>query len=237
MKKLNLISAAGHILILILWLSASVPAYADQVIVVAPMDYDFGDVEVGSSSTAIITISNFNGHALVVYSLSLLGSADFSITMAPDLPAVVVPQMTTEVEVTFAPSSDGYVTAVLEIASNDAANPLVSVSLGGMGVPQEQPPLSVADIMAFFDASVADGTLFGNGSGKSANGREGALRNMIEAAGDLIDDGDIAEACQQLVDACNRTDGLERPPEFVAGPAASSLAQMIMDLMASLDCE
>ncbi len=92
-------------------------------------------------------------------------------------------------------------------------------------------------ILEFFDASVANGSLVGSGPGKSANGRRNALRNMIEAAGDLIDDGYIEEACQQLLDAYQRCDGLPRPPEFVAGPAASTLAQMILDLMGELDCE
>jgi hypothetical protein len=59
---------------------------------------------------------------------------------------------------------------------------------------------------------------------------------MIEAAGDLIDDGYIVEACQQLLVAYERCDGLPRPPEFVAGPAAPTLAQMILDLMLELGC-
>ena len=66
-----------------------------------------------------------------------------------------------------------------------------------------------------------------------------ALKNMIETAGDLIDDGDIAEACVQLRDAYRKTDGLtppESPPDFVTGDSADDLAQMILDLMASLGC-
>ncbi len=95
---------------------------------------------------------------------------------------------------------------------------MVEVLLGGVGTQAEPPPsTTIADILDFFDASVADGTLVGNGPGKSANGRKNALRNMIEAAGDLIDDYYVEEACQQLLDAY--------------------LAQMILDLMASLGCE
>jgi len=60
---------------------------------------------------------------------------------------------------------------------------------------------------------------------------------MIEAAGDLIDDGYIEEACQQLLDAYHRTDGVRRPPEFVAGEAAPTLAGMTLELMDSLGCE
>ena len=187
MKRLSSIAIFGMVLVYMLGLSA--PALADPFIEVVPLDHDFGDVQVGNSSTTMITISNFNGHDLEIISVSLSGSADFSISMAPD--PVVGSGMSTLVEITFAPSTSGYVSASLNIESNDSNTPVVTVSLAGMGVGQEQPPVSVSDILAFFDASVADGTLYGNGPGNSADGRRNALRNMIEAAGDLIDDGYI----------------------------------------------
>jgi hypothetical protein len=92
-------------------------------------------------------------------------------------------------------------------------------------------------ILYFFDASVADGSLVGNGPGKSADGRRKALRNMLVASGKLIEKGYIDEACNQLLDAYKRCDGVPRPPEFVGGPAALNLATMILDRMASLGCE
>ena len=60
---------------------------------------------------------------------------------------------------------------------------------------------------------------------------------MIEAAGDLIEDGLIEEACQQLMDAYRKADGLGppgSPPDFVTGAVASDLALMIMNLRISL---
>jgi hypothetical protein len=232
MKRLSMAAICAVILIFVGGLST--PAQADPFIEVVPLDHDFGDVQVGSSSTAMITISNIDGHGLEIYPVTLSGSADFAITMYPD--PIIGSAMSTAVEITFTPSATGYVAAVLDIESNDMSNPIVSVSLAGMGVGQEQPPTSVADILAFFDASVAAGTLYGDGPGNSADGRRNALRNQIEAAGDLIDDGAIQEACQQLLDAYQRCDGLPRPPEFVAGPAAPTLAQMILDLMGELGC-
>lgn len=209
--------------------------WADPLIEVAPLAYDFGDVQVGSASTAIISISNFDGHDLEIYSVTLDGSADFAITLAPD--PIVIPTMSTVVEVTFTPSSIGDFSTVLDIESNDSDSAIVSVSLSGTGVADEPPPsTSVADILEFFDASVADGSLAGSGPGKSADGRRRALRNMVEAAGDLIEDGAIEDACRQLLDAYKRCDGLPRPPDFVIGPAAPTLAGMILDLMAWLDC-
>ena len=59
---------------------------------------------------------------------------------------------------------------------------------------------------------------------------------MIEAAGDLIDDGAYEDACRQFLDAYKRCDGLARPPDFVSGSAALELAEMILDLIASLGC-
>ncbi len=59
---------------------------------------------------------------------------------------------------------------------------------------------------------------------------------MIEAAGDLIEAGDIDGACEQLGAALRKTDGEPRPPDFVEGEAASELAQRILDLMTALGC-
>lgn len=63
------------------------------------------------------------------------------------------------------------------------------------------------------------------------------MRNQIESAGDLISDGCMEEAGDQLMNAYLRCDGLSRPPEFVAGDAAPTLASMILELIDSLSCE
>jgi hypothetical protein len=93
------------------------------------------------------------------------------------------------------------------------------------------------ETLTYFNESVADESLVGNGPGNSGWGRLGALRNMLEASDDLIADGYYAEACGQLTDAYNRCDGLPHPPEFVTGDAAADVAQMILDVMNALGCE
>jgi hypothetical protein len=206
---------------------------------VNPLVYDFGDVEVGTSEIMIVTIANVGAGDLEVNSISFgSGSSDdFSITAAPSIPVLLDPGLSIDVEINFAPDAIGPSTAVLVINSNDPYQGVVEVELSGEGITVEPPPsVTVEEILAFFDASVADGILSGDGPGKSADGRRKALRNMIEAAGDLIDDGYIVEACQQLMDACNRCDDLPRPPDFVDGPARAELAEKIMELIASLGC-
>lgn len=93
---------------------------------------------------------------------------------------------------------------------------------------------TVADILELVDTSVEAGTLAGDGPGVSAEKRLSALINMLYEAQRLIDEGLVEEAYQQLADARSRTDGESPPPDFVTGPAAAELAQLIDRLMESM---
>jgi len=222
MKKLKSTMAVVFAIVLVFSLASQALAQLE----VLPSAHDFGDIEVGTSAFTFVTVMNMGGSE-VALDAAISGSPEFTITSS--VPASVAPGAIVDIQVTFAPSAAGYAAADLLI------NGAVGSSLGGMGVAVEPPPSeAVDDILAFFDASVAAGTLYGSGPGNSANGRRKALRNQIKAAGDLLDDG--ADACQQLLNAYQRCDGLPRPPEFVAGPATSTLAGMILDLMAALGC-
>ncbi len=92
------------------------------------------------------------------------------------------------------------------------------------------------DILVFFDDAVANGNLVGRGAGNSANGRRSALRHMIENACQLIANNQVNDACDQLQAALRKTDGDPQQPDFVAGNAASDLADRIRDLRTSLGC-
>jgi hypothetical protein len=100
-----------------------------------------------------------------------------------------------------------------------------------------EPQVMIEETLAFFDASVEAGTLVGQGSGNSAECRLNALKNMLERAANLIDDGFYEEACEQLRDAYAKCDGLPTPPDFVVGPACEDLAAMIQDVTDSLGCQ
>jgi hypothetical protein len=110
---------------------------------------------------------------------------------------------------------------------------VVHLTLAGAGVPFDAQALA---LLAFFDDAVARGDLTGDGPGASGPGRLGALRGMIEAAGDLLEHGRTLNACAQLEAARQRTDGAFPPPDFVAGPAAPELEAEITALRAHLDC-
>lgn len=210
----------------------------ERDIEVSPTTVNFGKVGLGSAATAIVTISNVGAANLTVNDI-LLGpdtSLDFLITAAPPVPIVIPhPNGTEDVEITYAPIAVEPDSGVLIIRSN--AGDDVLVALSGEGVEVELPPSEqIATILDFVDTAVTEGTLVGQGPGGSAQGRLNALQNMIKAAGDLIEDGLIDEACQQLLNAFNRTDGSPRPPDFVEGSTASELATLIQDLRTDLGC-
>ena len=199
---------------------------------VAPRSLNFGDVETGTGSLLIITVSNAGQAPLTVDSL-VLSAGDFSVA-APATPFPVAAGDSVDINVTFAPATDGIQSETLQIVTSRLS---ADVALSGNGVAVEPPPSEqVAEILVFFDNSVVDSTLAGAGNGNSAGGRLGALRNMIKAAGDLIDDGQTAEACQQLLDAYERVDGNVPPPDFADGASAQELAARIQTLRESLEC-
>ena len=87
----------------------------------------------GNESAQTLTLRNFGSGALTVSSLNLSSDADFSIASAA-LPLTLQPGQTSDVSVTFAPSSLGPKGARLEIQSNDPDSPDMSVTLRGLSV-------------------------------------------------------------------------------------------------------
>jgi hypothetical protein len=98
----------------------------------------------------------------------------------------------------------------------------------------------IEQIVDFIEDSIANGRLITIKEGKAGEGQLNALIGMILTAGDLIKAEDVLSACEQLSAAMAKTDGLypsESAPDFVAGPAASELADMIFALMQDLGCQ
>ena len=116
----------------------------------------------------------------------------------------------------------------------------------GPGTPNEytgkayvylRPPTAselAADLVAFVDTSIADGTLVGIGPGASARNRLRVVRHLIAAARDFIAKNKSAPACSHLMNAYRRVDG--SAPDFAGGPAAAETRDRIIELRATLGC-
>jgi hypothetical protein len=87
--------------------------------------------------------------------------------------------------------------------------------------------LDIHEIAYFIDESIKNGTLLGYGSGSDADERLNILKNKIDTATYVFENGTFEEACNQLYDAYLRIDGLSQPPDLVYGQSAPELAKKI----------
>jgi len=205
----------------------------------ALLEHDFGDVAVGEPQTYVVQILNVGTADLEVTSLGLdtAGSVDFVISGAPEVPFVVTPSLSisVDIEITYTPSLEGYVSTTLNIGSNDEDESLVEVAFGGVGIVVELPPeQQIQAILDFIDASVEDGTMVAYGPGNRPGRRLRALKHMVRSAGRLIDAGYSNWAVCVLRCVDRKTDGKRRPPDFVVGEAVPTLNTMVNDLIADL---
>lgn len=103
---------------------------------VSPLTLDFGKVDLDTSSTATVTLSNEGSADLTIGGITLKAetSSDFFITAAPTLPVSIGPLETVSIAVTYTPSAVDWSSGVLEIVSDDPDESLVEVLLTGAGV-------------------------------------------------------------------------------------------------------
>jgi hypothetical protein len=93
------------------------------------------------------------------------------------------------------------------------------------GEPGPWENLDIHEIAYFVDESIKKGTLLGHGS--EADEQLNILKNKIDTATYVFENGTFEEACNQLYDAYLSTDGLSHPPDLVYGQSAPDLAKKI----------
>lgn len=106
------------------------PAQGTPHIVASPLALDFGQVQLGSSSTQTLVVSNSGSADATVTSASVNGTG-FSIA-AVTFPLVLSAGRSTTLQFSFAPSSSGSSTGTVVLAG--ASQSWASVSLNGAGI-------------------------------------------------------------------------------------------------------
>ena len=232
-----------HLFHLVAWSFAFVClpcVYGEPDINVVPLSHDFGQVEVGSSETVVITIHNDGDDPITIHDATFTApsSSDYSITSFFFPPVFFTAGGLFNLEITFAPSVGGPSQATLEIESSDPDQPLVQVALTGQGTGGETtPPEQIAEINDFVITSVDDGTLIGTGSGSSARNRLRTFAKKLQKVESLIEQEFFSEACALSKSVYKHCDGLDHPKDFVDGVATPELAAKIEELITALDCD
>ncbi len=210
-------------------------------------DYDFKEVELNTTKTATVSITNpsSNEKLVYLYSVALENGSYFKLkTQIPWGGIEVSPGETVGVEIAFTPEIVGSVTDTLNIFTEQPPpgttnpSPTVAVKLSGAGISTTD--ITIYKILYFFKSSVDSGSLIGNNGGSEAddlllayaqkkkqNGNEGksaenkllSFGNMLKSASKLIESEDLDGACRQLTSISKKCDGKNRPPDFVLGAA------------------
>lgn len=115
-----------------LLLSASLPS---PKISVSSTSLNFGSVNVGSSSSQNLTITNSGSADLVIHRLTTEGAnvTDFITQNDHCTGTTLLTSGNCTVQLVFSPHSGGSKSATLSISSNDPANPTITVPLTGNG--------------------------------------------------------------------------------------------------------
>ena len=130
------------------------PIPVNPVIVVEPTSIDFGSVRVTQADTRTFTITNGGAANLIISSIGDPGG-QFNIVNKPGLPLTIASTDSVTLSVRFAPVLVGPANASFAIGSNDPINPVVNVSLTGIGVGSPVPNLETSLGLVDFGTSTA----------------------------------------------------------------------------------
>ena len=104
---------------------------------VTPTAVSFGPVITNGVLTRIVTLANAGTLQATVSGLTILGSTEFAVdATSPVAPFVVAAGASVDVTLSYSPIDVGADTGTLNIASDDIANPILAVALGGTGTAQ-----------------------------------------------------------------------------------------------------
>jgi len=104
---------------------------------VTPTSYNFGNINLGSSSSPqIFTVSNIGSANLVIGTISITGTNASQFSKQNDICSgqTLAPSSSCTINVVFSPTSTGSKSASLSILSNDPDTPTLNVPLSGTGV-------------------------------------------------------------------------------------------------------
>lgn len=119
-----------------------ISALPEIVVDASALDYGFGSVEVLTSATANVFVSNICGAALNVSAITITGANASDFTLTTDCSTVVAGGSCTA-EVVFAPGTLGAKLGLLTITSDDPKQPKIEIPLSGQAVDTVAPVITL----------------------------------------------------------------------------------------------
>ena len=149
-------------------LDSSTAQSAGAVLSASNSSLDFGNVQVGTSATRQLGLTN-TGHSNLTISTTLVTGSEFGTSDGSTI--TLIPNRSTQIYVSFVPTAAGSANGIVSIAS-DATNAMVQISISGVGVT----PKATTNVGASPDpAGIFDGK--GNFNGTAYVNAAKALRH------------------------------------------------------------
>lgn len=98
-----------------------------------PPRLTFGVVAIDGRQEKVMAIQNAGNAPLTIFDLQLNASADLQLLARPELPAMVEPGRSLDLDVVFTPSDAGVDEGLIVISSDDRDEPTVEVEISGVG--------------------------------------------------------------------------------------------------------
>ena len=101
-------------------------------------------------------------------------------------------------------------------------------------MPEIRDPVTLMnELLVFYDASIADGSLQSIGP----EALEELIRRWVVLALTHYEAGRVNSACHIIDLVYKRTDGVGPQPDLLHGPALDDVADRVLDIMASMGCD
>jgi len=213
-------------------------------ILVDPMTWDYGEVEIGATEPMTFTITSMGPDTALRVDMILIMDDDTgsfeALTAEIDFPVYLEVGESIEVVVNFTPDAEGMATASLLIISNAHNGYSTYIPLQGEGVIEEPTPGEMMEqLIDTYEEGVEGGGICGLGMSTGAvTAHLRVFAAMLDAADDLIELGDVDGACDQLAHAERKCDDPDDPPpNFIGCDLAPAINAMIREVREALGCD
>ncbi len=209
------------------WLESAAKIELDKT------EIDFGQVDLDSMHSAIVTIANTGNANLTLQSVSILRDENVQFSFVPlqQMPITIEPETVIEIEVVFSPIAEGIAEAVLQIASDDPNRALIDIDLVGEGMltvltAEEQIDL----ILEYYTMSLEDGSIAGVGNRRASRNKALLIGKKLILADRLIRAGRDKQALRIL----KVTKKLCSHKKMLTGEGVPGLNEMLDELIGTL---
>jgi hypothetical protein len=222
-----------------------IPCSSSSETSISTTEYNFGEVQVGSTKTTIVKIENLDSNNNVKidgYGFAQLTCIDFS-ALPQSSATTIPPNGSMEIEIGYAPTFAGDCSDTLNIFSGSPF-PAYRIIFNGTGIEQLQSGHKyqllldrLQRIIDYTDGAVSKQTFGVDNQKVSQNSRIKAFRKMLIVAYQLIETSNLRAAHNKLAELYKKVDGKPKNNDFVAAEKALQLAPMIKGLIDLLDSE